>query len=53
MSIGKAKRYGLCNQDIRDIRKSRDDAPSIAKRYNIEVSVVRDIRRRKLWGYVP
>tara|TARA_Y100000361_G_C11155976_1_gene344150 strand:+ start:2268 stop:2429 length:162 start_codon:yes stop_codon:yes gene_type:complete len=53
MSIGKNRRYGLCNQDIRDIRKSMDDVPSIADRYNIDESIVMAIINRKLWGYVP
>tara|TARA_Y100000992_G_C21236391_1_gene478319 strand:+ start:371 stop:532 length:162 start_codon:yes stop_codon:yes gene_type:complete len=53
MSIRKKTRYGLCNQDIRDIRKSMDDVSSIAERYNIDESIVMAIINRKLWGYVP
>ena len=53
MNIRSKTRYGLCHQDIRDIRKSMDDMSSIAKRYNIDESIVNAIRSRKLWGYVP
>tara|TARA_B100000925_G_C21697554_1_gene340897 strand:+ start:287 stop:448 length:162 start_codon:yes stop_codon:yes gene_type:complete len=53
MSIRKVKKLSLCNQDIRDIRNSRDDVSSIAERYNIDESIVRAIIRREKWGYVP
>jgi hypothetical protein len=53
MSIAKNRRYGLCNQDIRDIRKSMDDVSDLAERYNIDESIVMAIINRKLWRYVP
>tara|TARA_B100002019_G_scaffold273297_1_gene269269 strand:+ start:168 stop:329 length:162 start_codon:yes stop_codon:yes gene_type:complete len=53
MNIRKKTRYGLCNQDIRDIRRSMDNVSDLAERYNIDESIVNAIRSRKLWGYVP
>jgi len=53
MSITKKTRYGLCNQDVRDIRKSIDNVSDLAERYNIDESIVMAIINRKLWGYVP
>jgi DNA invertase Pin-like site-specific DNA recombinase len=42
----------LTNEQVREIRSSKETGPAIAKRLGISTTTVYDVRNRKIWKHV-